>query len=128
MGLSLLSKNEFYKVALISGSFIFANALKDKLGADYAMNLELKEGKLTGRVTGAIINAEQKAILLKLITQQETSPLEQVVAGGTVLTTYQCYLVQDLVLLTMLRYCQKKKLVHTYESRPHDNNSSAFWS
>ena len=74
-----------YKVALISGGFtFFANALKEKLGLDYAFanELEIKAGKLTGKVTGTIVNAEQKATLLRLITQQEKLHLEQVVAIG----------------------------------------------
>jgi phosphoserine phosphatase len=74
-----------YKVALISGGFtFFANALKEKLGLDYAFanELEIKNNKLTGKVAGTIINAERKATLLRLITQQEKLHLEQVVAIG----------------------------------------------
>jgi phosphoserine phosphatase len=74
-----------YKVALISGGFtFFADALKKKLGLDYsfANELEVKDGELTGRVTGTIVNANQKAILVKLIAQQENISLEQVVAIG----------------------------------------------
>ncbi len=74
-----------YKVALISGGFsFFADALKSKLGLDYAFanELEIIDGKLTGNVTGTIVNANQKAILVKLIAQQENISLEQVVAIG----------------------------------------------
>lgn len=74
-----------YKVALISGGFtFFADALKIKLGLDYsfANELEIQDGKLTGHVTGTIVNANQKAILVKLIAQQENISLEQVVAIG----------------------------------------------
>lgn len=74
-----------YKVALISGGFtFFADALKVKLGLDYsfANELEMKDGKLTGLVKGTIVNANQKAILVKLIAQQENISLEQVVAIG----------------------------------------------
>ena len=74
-----------YKVALISGGFsYFADALKKRLGLDYsfANELEIKDGKLTGMVTGTIVNANQKAILVKLISQQENISLEQVVAIG----------------------------------------------
>lgn len=74
-----------YKVAILSGGFTyFANALKDKLGLDYAFanELEIIDGKLTGRVVGTVINAEQKALLLNLIAQQENISLEQVVAIG----------------------------------------------
>jgi len=74
-----------YKVALISGGFnFFADALKIKLGLDYsfANELQIEDGKLTGHVTGTIVNANQKAILVKLIAQQENISLEQVVAIG----------------------------------------------
>ena len=74
-----------YKVALISGGFtFFADALKIKLGLDYsfANELEILDGKLTGNVKGTIVNANQKAILVKLISQQENISLEQVVAIG----------------------------------------------
>jgi len=74
-----------YKVALISGGFTyFSDALKNKLNLDYAFanELEIKEGELTGQVKGPIINAQQKAMLLKLIAQQENISLEQVVAVG----------------------------------------------
>ncbi len=78
-------KNLGYKVALISGGFtFFAEALKEKLGLDYAFANELKiiDKKLTGEVVGQIINGEQKAFLLKVIAQQEKISLEQVVAIG----------------------------------------------
>lgn len=74
-----------YKVALISGGFTyFADILKDKLGLDYAFanELEISNGELTGNVKGQIVDAEQKALLLKIIAQQEKISLEQVVAIG----------------------------------------------
>lgn len=78
-------KNLGYKVALISGGFsFFANALKEKLDLDYAFANDLKivGGALTGEVEGTIINAQQKALLVKVISQQEKIALEQVVAIG----------------------------------------------
>jgi len=74
-----------YKVAVISGGFtFFANALKDKLGLDYAFanELEIKDGELTGQIVGSIVNAEQKANLVTLLAQQESISMEQVVAIG----------------------------------------------
>ena len=74
-----------YKVAVISGGFsFFANELKQELGLDYAFanELEIKDGALTGRVTGTIINSHQKALLVDLLAQQESISLEQVVAIG----------------------------------------------
>jgi phosphoserine phosphatase len=74
-----------YKVAVISGGFtFFANAIKEKLGLNYAFanELEIIDGKLTGNVVGTVITPEQKAMLLKLIAQQEGISLEQTVAVG----------------------------------------------
>ncbi len=74
-----------YKVALISGGFtFFAEGLKEKLGLDYAFanELEIKNGELTGKVIGTIVDAAQKETLLKLIAQQEKINMEQVVAIG----------------------------------------------
>lgn len=73
------------KVAIISGGFtFFTDALKRKIGADYAFGneLEIVEGKLSGKVKGTIVNAQQKAFLLKLLAQQEGIHTEQVVAIG----------------------------------------------
>ena len=74
-----------YKLALISGGFsFFADALKEKLGLDYAFanSLEIQNQKLTGRLKGTIVNPEQKALLVNLLAQQEAISLEQVVAIG----------------------------------------------
>lgn len=74
-----------FKVALISGGFTyFSDALKKRLNLDYsfANELEIQNGELTGKVKGTIVNANQKAILVKLIAQQENISLEQVVAIG----------------------------------------------
>jgi len=74
-----------YKLALISGGFsYFADAIKEKLGLDYAFanNLEIENQRLTGRLKGTVVNPEQKALLLNLLAQQEGISLEQVVAIG----------------------------------------------
>ncbi len=74
-----------YKVAIISGGFtFFAEHFKNKLNIDYAFanELEISQGKLTGNVKGPIVNAEKKAMLVELISQQEGFNLEQVVAIG----------------------------------------------
>ena len=72
-----------FKVAVISGGFTyFTNAMKQKLGLDYAFanELEIENGGLTGRVLGNIVNADGKAFLLNFIAQQEQISLDQVVA------------------------------------------------
>ncbi len=74
-----------YKLALISGGFsYFAGAIKEKWNLDYAFanDLEIQNGSLTGNLKGSIIDADQKALLLKVIAQQEKIDLEQVVAVG----------------------------------------------
>ena len=74
-----------FKIGIISGGFhFFADHFKEKLKLDYAFanRLEIKDEKLTGKLEGAIVNAEKKAILLEVLAQQENIKLEQVVAIG----------------------------------------------
>jgi phosphoserine phosphatase len=74
-----------YRIAVISGGFsVAAEALKKRLDLDYAYSntLEVKGGKLTGRVTGPIVNAQRKAELLETIAQAEGLLLDQVIAIG----------------------------------------------
>jgi phosphoserine phosphatase len=70
---------------VISGGFsIAADALKARLGIDYAYSntLEVKGGRLTGRVVGPIVNGRRKAELLETIAQAEGVLLDQVIAVG----------------------------------------------
>lgn len=74
-----------YRIAVLSGGFsTAAEALKRRLGLDYAFSnqLEITDGKLTGRVTGPIVNAQRKAELLELIAQLEGVLLDQTIAVG----------------------------------------------
>jgi phosphoserine phosphatase len=74
-----------YSIAVISGGFSrAAEALKRRLGLDYAYsnNLEITDGKLTGRVSGPIVNGQRKAELLETIAQAEGVLLDQVIAVG----------------------------------------------
>lgn len=74
-----------YRTAILSGGFMyFGNYLKNKLGVDYvfANELEIKDGKLTGRHVGEIIDGNRKAELVKLIAFKEDIHLEQVIAVG----------------------------------------------
>ncbi|ADO67975.1 phosphoserine phosphatase SerB [Stigmatella aurantiaca] len=74
-----------YRTAIISGGFsVAAEALKNRLGIDYAHSnmLEEAEGKLTGRTLGPIVNAKRKAELLESIAETEGILLDQVIAVG----------------------------------------------
>ena len=74
-----------FKVALISGGFsYFADVLKKRLGFDYAFGneLEIKEGRLTGRIKGKIIDAKRKAEVLDEICRKEGITRDEVVAVG----------------------------------------------
>ncbi|MBS2099985.1 phosphoserine phosphatase SerB [Carboxylicivirga linearis] len=74
-----------YRTAILSGGFnYFGNYLKSKLDIDYvfANELEILDGKLTGRHTGEIVNGEKKAELLKLLAFKEDIHLDQVIAVG----------------------------------------------
>ena len=74
-----------FKIALISGGFsYFTDVLKKRLGFDYAFGneLEIKEGRLTGRVKGRIIDAKRKAEVLDEICFKEGITRDEVVAVG----------------------------------------------
>lgn len=74
-----------YKIAILSGGFTyFGNYLKNKYGIDYvyANELEIVDGKLTGRYVGEIVDGRRKAELLKLIAQVENVDIAQTIAVG----------------------------------------------
>ncbi len=74
-----------YKTAILSGGFtFFAEYLQKKFGISYvfANQLEIEDGKVTGRVIGEIVNGERKAQLLRSLAAQENIHLEQVIAVG----------------------------------------------
>jgi len=82
--MSILKKCGF-KIAILSGGFsYFGNQLKKLFDVDYvyANELEIVDGKLTGRHLGDIVDGKRKAELLKLIAQVERIDLEQVIAIG----------------------------------------------
>lgn len=74
-----------FKTAILSGGFnYFGNYLKNKLGIDYvfANELEIKDGKLTGKHVGEIVDGAKKAEMLKYLAFKEEIHLEQVIAVG----------------------------------------------
>ncbi|MAY35526.1 MAG: phosphoserine phosphatase SerB [Spongiibacteraceae bacterium] len=74
-----------YKTAILSGGFTyFGNYLKQQLGIDYvyANDLEIDNGRVTGKVSGRIVDGERKAELLKELADREGINLEQVIAVG----------------------------------------------
>lgn len=74
-----------YKTAIISGGFrYFGDYLQNKLGIDYvyANELEIYDGRVTGRVTGDVIDGERKAGILRELAHKEGISLEQVIAVG----------------------------------------------
>jgi phosphoserine phosphatase len=83
--LVLALKEMGFRVGLISGGFsYFTDILKKKLGFDYAFGneLEVKKGKLTGRIKGKIIDADRKAQIMDEICRREGVTREEVVAVG----------------------------------------------
>ncbi len=83
--LMFVLKKYGYKIAILSGGFTyFGNYLKDKFGIDYvyANELEVENGKLTGRYLGDVVDGKRKAELLRLIAQVERVDLAQTIAVG----------------------------------------------
>ena len=78
-------KRAGYKTAILSGGFTyFGNYLKQRFGFDYvyANELEIRDGHLTGRYVGDIVDGRRKAELLKLIAQVENVNIAQTIAVG----------------------------------------------
>lgn len=78
-------KRTGYKTAILSGGFTyFGNYLKRRFGFDYvyANELEIADGKLTGRYVGDIVDGKRKAELLRIIAQVENINIAQTIAVG----------------------------------------------
>ena len=78
-------KHYGYKIAILSGGFTyFGEYLKRKFGIDYvyANELEIENGKLTGRYLGEIVDGKRKAELLRLLAQVEKVDIAQTIAVG----------------------------------------------
>lgn len=73
------------KTGIVSAGFTrFADGLAKRLGIDYSLSntLESKEGVLTGRLTGELVDGPRKAQFLREIAESEGIPASQVVAVG----------------------------------------------
>ncbi len=74
-----------YKTAILSGGFTyFAEGIRERLGIDYmyANELDIKDGVVSGEVSGQIVDGPRKAELLRQLAQAEDICLEQTVAVG----------------------------------------------
>jgi phosphoserine phosphatase len=78
-------KQYHWRVAIASGGFTyFADHLKEllKLDAAFANQLEIVDGKLTGRVLGHVVDAQVKADSLLELSKEYQIPHQQTVAMG----------------------------------------------
>jgi len=74
-----------YKTAIVSGGFTyFTDRLEVELGLDhsFANELEIVDGRLTGKLVGPIVDRKAKADLLRRVAAAEGVPVEQTVAIG----------------------------------------------
>ncbi|THA27065.1 phosphoserine phosphatase SerB [Streptomyces sp. RKND-216] len=74
-----------FQVGVVSGGFTqVTDALQEELGLDFASanTLEVVDGKLTGRVTGEVVDRAGKARLLRRFASEAGVPLAQTVAIG----------------------------------------------
>lgn len=79
------AKEHQIKLMLVSGGFTyFTKRLKQELNLDFAFanELDIQNGKLTGKLNGPIVDATRKAKLLKEIRDQLGLDREQVIAIG----------------------------------------------
>lgn len=83
--LMFVLKRYGYKIAILSGGFtFFGEYLQQRFGIDYvyANELEVENGKLTGRYLGEVVDGRRKAELLKLLAQVEKVDIAQTIAVG----------------------------------------------
>lgn len=74
-----------YKTAILSGGFTyFGEYLQKRLGIDYvhANELAIENGRVTGEVSGVVVDGQRKAELLREIARKEGIDMEQVIAVG----------------------------------------------
>jgi phosphoserine phosphatase len=74
-----------YRLGILSGGFKFVGQyLKERLGFDYmyANELDIEDGRVTGKVTGDIVDGQMKATLLRQLARKENIALEQTIAVG----------------------------------------------
>ena len=74
-----------YTVGIVSGGFThFTDGLAAELGLDHARanQLEVHDGRLTGRVLGEVVDRGAKARFLRSFAEAEGIPLSQTVAVG----------------------------------------------
>ncbi|HCA86198.1 MAG TPA: phosphoserine phosphatase SerB [Streptomyces sp.] len=74
-----------FQVGVVSGGFTqVTDDLKERLGLDFASanTLEVVDGRLTGRVTGEVVDRAGKARLLRRFAAEAGVPLSQTVAIG----------------------------------------------
>ncbi len=74
-----------FRLAIVSGGFsIVIGRLQDELGLDHAHanELEVVDGRVTGRLRGPIIDRSRKAEILQQVAAVEGIPLSQTVAIG----------------------------------------------
>lgn len=74
-----------YRIGILSGGFsYFANHLKRRFGVDCvsANELDIVDGRLTGRVEGEIVNGEKKAELLRGMARDLGIDMRQTIAVG----------------------------------------------
>ena len=74
-----------YHCGVVSGGFTrIITSLVDELGLDFcaANEIEIVDGRLTGRVLGEIVDRAGKAVALRRFAEQSGVPLAQCVAVG----------------------------------------------
>ena len=74
-----------YRTAIVSGGFDYVGRrLQKALGIDhvFANTLAIEDGRLTGTVTGEVVDAQRKARILEDLCARERISLEQAIAIG----------------------------------------------
>ena len=77
-------KQHGVRLLLVSGGFsFFTDRLKERLGFDHVLSnhLQVEDGKLTGKLSGGIVDAEAKATLFRVLLHAAGTPAQSVAIG-----------------------------------------------
>jgi phosphoserine phosphatase len=106
------------RTALLSGGFtFFTDRLKSRLNLDYTTSntLEIVDGKLTGRVKGAVVDAEAKAAALRHLKREIAGDSGLVVAIGDGANDLPMFAAADVSVAFRAKPVVRAKATHAID-------------
>ncbi|MCA9519352.1 MAG: phosphoserine phosphatase SerB [Myxococcales bacterium] len=113
-----------YKLAVVSGGFTpFVEYWRERLGLHYAFanELEIVDGRLSGRVLGRIVNREAKAAILRELAFKEQINPDDVIAIGDGANDIDMIVAAGLGIAFNAKGALREKADYSYNQRSLDS-------